>query len=424
MVKINSFWQPVKPNKNIKPTRLFGFEMNPKLRTNFDLKPRAPITPVSFGNSRKYIRVQPINIKLYPLKTKKEIKLIDKNPFGDRDKDKVPNIFDCRPLNRKKQDFFPYRKASDRKKIKKRGKKISGRRPTLLKKIKETEPFYPNKKSDRTKIINKPHSPDLRKRKPLMTEEELELLIDDVDKEDKNKRLRRTKEQIKDDKSLEKWGKKYEKITAQLDKELKIKKTQKKGPSPIKRPTITALPETKSSSPKKAEEDAFYKELAEKLVEQPSQPIKAPEPVSEQQQKQREYIASLLGRKNKWDKKAMALPPKKIKKKKEDLGPAKIVHIAKGDTPEDYDKRQEIKNRKEYEREAEEIRQEALEQPYDNKATDVYTAQDFIDVPKEKLKEQKEKEEKVDKEMTEEYGISEPEMDTSEKTAQELIDEA
>jgi hypothetical protein len=46
---------------------------------------------------------QPVNIKLYPKRTMQEIRLIDKKPFGDRDKDRVPNFFDCKPMNRKKQ---------------------------------------------------------------------------------------------------------------------------------------------------------------------------------------------------------------------------------------------------------------------------------------------------------------------------------
>ena len=44
-----------------------------------------------------------LNLKSYPVRTKREIRLIDKNPWGDKDKDKVPNIFDCKPLDKKKQ---------------------------------------------------------------------------------------------------------------------------------------------------------------------------------------------------------------------------------------------------------------------------------------------------------------------------------
>jgi hypothetical protein len=90
--KLNSFWQPVKPNKNIKPARLFGFEMNLKPRPNFDLKPRAPISPVKLA--------------MYPQRTPREVKLINRAPWMDTDKDGVPNYFDCKPLNKKKQGFI------------------------------------------------------------------------------------------------------------------------------------------------------------------------------------------------------------------------------------------------------------------------------------------------------------------------------
>ena len=39
-------------------------------------------------------------------RTKQEWKLIVNNPFGDKDKDGVKNIFDCRPLNKKKQGIY------------------------------------------------------------------------------------------------------------------------------------------------------------------------------------------------------------------------------------------------------------------------------------------------------------------------------
>jgi hypothetical protein len=47
----------------------------------------------------------------YPSRTKSEWRLIDKNPFGDTDKDKVLNFFDCKPKNKMKQEFgaFKYR---------------------------------------------------------------------------------------------------------------------------------------------------------------------------------------------------------------------------------------------------------------------------------------------------------------------------
>ena len=46
-----------------------------------------------------------LNLKNYPKRTKQEIKLIDRSPFGDKDRDRVPNIFDCKPLDKKRQDW-------------------------------------------------------------------------------------------------------------------------------------------------------------------------------------------------------------------------------------------------------------------------------------------------------------------------------
>ena len=46
-----------------------------------------------------------LNLKNYPSRTKREIRLIDKSPFGDKDRDRVPNIFDCKPLDKKRQDW-------------------------------------------------------------------------------------------------------------------------------------------------------------------------------------------------------------------------------------------------------------------------------------------------------------------------------
>ena len=67
----------------------------------------------------------------YPKRSKRDWKLIDKNPFGDKDGDRVPNIFDCKPYNKKKQ-----------------GKNLimlyHGTTPEIAKKIKK-EGFRPDK---------------------------------------------------------------------------------------------------------------------------------------------------------------------------------------------------------------------------------------------------------------------------------------
>ena len=60
------------------------------------------------SKSSKINFVSPVNLKSYPSRTKREIKLIDKNPWGDFDRDHSINYFDCRPMNKKKQGKMIY----------------------------------------------------------------------------------------------------------------------------------------------------------------------------------------------------------------------------------------------------------------------------------------------------------------------------
>jgi len=57
------------------------------------------------------IRYNP-NLKLrfskYPKRTLKDNRLADSDPYGDVDKDRVMNYFDCKPLNRWMQDVTLY----------------------------------------------------------------------------------------------------------------------------------------------------------------------------------------------------------------------------------------------------------------------------------------------------------------------------
>lgn len=76
-IKPVSFWKPIA----IKPAR------------------QTKIKPISFFRSKF---TQPVNIKKYNSRTKRETRLIDRNPWGDKDRDGVVNWFDCKPLNRKK----------------------------------------------------------------------------------------------------------------------------------------------------------------------------------------------------------------------------------------------------------------------------------------------------------------------------------
>jgi len=70
--------------------------------------------------SIKLIKLKFFNTSKFPTRSKAEWKLIDRKPFGDADRDKVPNWFDCKPLNKRKQGwahegtmlFYPERKSS------------------------------------------------------------------------------------------------------------------------------------------------------------------------------------------------------------------------------------------------------------------------------------------------------------------------
>ena len=73
-----TFWKPVKSTK---------------IKSNINY-------PKSFSS------VKPVKLSIYPKRTAKEVRLIDKNPWSDTDRDKVPNFFDCKPLNKKKQGKF------------------------------------------------------------------------------------------------------------------------------------------------------------------------------------------------------------------------------------------------------------------------------------------------------------------------------
>lgn len=91
----NTFWN-MKPNKatpflNIKPSKI-------------------KVSPVT-----------PVNLKPYTVRSKKETRLIDTKPFIDSDKDGVVNYFDCKPLNKKKQDYMKNKRMLER-----RAKKIFG----------------------------------------------------------------------------------------------------------------------------------------------------------------------------------------------------------------------------------------------------------------------------------------------------------
>jgi len=104
--------------------------------------------------NNKFIFWKPIKVKsflnlgIYPKRNKKEIRLIDTNPFGDADKDKVPNILDCKPLDKRKQSYM------FRKEIRKR-LNLPMSRKEHIKKIIEglTKPDKSYKKNPKKKFV-------------------------------------------------------------------------------------------------------------------------------------------------------------------------------------------------------------------------------------------------------------------------------
>ena len=44
----------------------------------------------------------------YPRRSQAEWRIIERKPFGDADRDGVYNFFDCKPLNRRKQDQLKF----------------------------------------------------------------------------------------------------------------------------------------------------------------------------------------------------------------------------------------------------------------------------------------------------------------------------
>ena len=64
--------------------------------------------PPKKPNKKKPRRIISPFVKLTPYhknRTKKDYKLIARKPFGDKDKDKIMNIYDCKPFHRKQQGW-------------------------------------------------------------------------------------------------------------------------------------------------------------------------------------------------------------------------------------------------------------------------------------------------------------------------------
>ena len=59
-----------------------------------------------FGKNKPIVKPNaflPPKLSGYPKRSKQENRLIDRDAFGDADRDGVPNVFDCKPLNKKMQ---------------------------------------------------------------------------------------------------------------------------------------------------------------------------------------------------------------------------------------------------------------------------------------------------------------------------------
>ena len=65
-------------------------------------------------SKRRPVKLKFFKTSMFPKRSKVEWKLIDKNPFGDKDGDGVKNFFDCKPLNKRKQEFQKFKPRSIR----------------------------------------------------------------------------------------------------------------------------------------------------------------------------------------------------------------------------------------------------------------------------------------------------------------------
>jgi len=96
-----NFWKPIKSKKKSKKivkTPFFGMNVKPVKTPFFGMN----VKPIV--NSRLGIGIKPVHIVKKDLNWAQAKRVYPKlNPFGDADKDKVINKFDCRPFNKKKQ---------------------------------------------------------------------------------------------------------------------------------------------------------------------------------------------------------------------------------------------------------------------------------------------------------------------------------
>ena len=77
-----TFWNPLKNTK----------QQSKQSNPNF----------LNFGP--RQVSTSPVKLGQYNVRTKREIKIIDRDPWGDKDRDGVVNWLDCRPSNKKKKE--------------------------------------------------------------------------------------------------------------------------------------------------------------------------------------------------------------------------------------------------------------------------------------------------------------------------------
>ena len=346
MTKVNSFWQPVKKQK-LKPAPLFGFNLKPQ----------------------KVKSISPVNLKIYPARIKREMRLIDKNPFGDKDRDKVPNFWDCKPLNRKKQGFLV---RVTKKGVKERYKpqvqnviKTSGYSFELTKK--EFKKRYPEEsklglfsdKRAKTSIwkrglhVDDDNEDELELKRKTKERYFRGIANKDEEKDEKREKSKVTPKTIEE---INKWRKSREEP---IIKKIRIRQTKEEkedaaklaawyketyGPEGKFRKGEEQLMKSYEKSDEKGDEDnirmediQFEDENLEEEVDSSKikSPLKLPvpekikeeqKPISEEQQKKRDYIQSLLGRK-KWGKMGVILPRDKKEKHKLISNLAKLKDI-------------------------------------------------------------------------------------------------
>lgn len=162
MFKLN-FWRTEKKQKPKLKSSLFS-------GNNF--------RPQKLRNGSSAASFSPVKLSAYPKRTKKEMKLIDKKPFGDKDKDRVPNYFDCKPLNKKKQGSLP--KSSIKKalygegiKFTKQNKTAALTMPIILSNVKQEAIKEGEREHMEIKKIKEPESELLKHRKMPVSEAKL-----------------------------------------------------------------------------------------------------------------------------------------------------------------------------------------------------------------------------------------------------------